>query len=102
MGTRDITDHWDGFLKEMFELGSVLKVPGRKAKCKDVILISIAYEQQYLRTMFFDKCEKKKINETTYEITNATQVEIWNCKQMIVDIYTVIDPSMMEMSVNPD
>jgi hypothetical protein len=29
----------------MFELGSVLKVPGRKAKCKDVILISIAYEQ---------------------------------------------------------
>lgn len=52
--------------------------------------------------MFFEKCEKKKINEAMYEITNATQVEIWNCKQLIVDIYNVIDPSMMEMSVNPD
>ena len=35
MGTRDITDKWDTFLKELFDLGTTLKVPGRKAKCKD-------------------------------------------------------------------
>lgn len=34
MGTRDISDNWDTFLKELFELMQVLKVPGRKAKCK--------------------------------------------------------------------
>jgi len=33
-----------------------------------------------MRTMFFDKCEKKSIDGTAYEITNGTQVEIWNCK----------------------
>lgn len=37
--------------------------------------------------MFFEKCEKKSIDGTNYEITNGTQVEIWNCKQMINDIY---------------
>lgn len=33
MGTRDISDKWDTFLKELFELTVNLKVPGRKAKC---------------------------------------------------------------------
>jgi hypothetical protein len=32
MGTKDISDKWDTFLKELFELMTVLKVPGRKAK----------------------------------------------------------------------
>ena len=36
MGTKDITDKWDQFLTELYELGSILKVPGRKAKCKVV------------------------------------------------------------------
>jgi hypothetical protein len=36
MGTRDITDNWNTFLSELYEVGSVLKVPGRKAKCKIV------------------------------------------------------------------
>jgi hypothetical protein len=31
-GTKDISDKWDTYLKEMFELMAVLKVPGRKAK----------------------------------------------------------------------
>lgn len=33
MGTRDISDKWDQFLKELYELTVFLKVPGRKAKC---------------------------------------------------------------------
>lgn len=122
MGTRDITDNWDHFLKELFEVGSALKVPGRKAKCKfltdtaknleDIFfdveslpyfpICCVAYEQQYIRTMFFDKCEKKSIDGVNYEITNGTQVEIWNCKQLINDIYQVIDPGMMEISLNAD
>ena len=36
-GTSDITFNMDIFLKELYELGSVLKVPGRKAKCMTVI-----------------------------------------------------------------
>ena len=52
--------------------------------------------------MFFEKCEKKAIDGTTYEVTNGTQVEIWNCKQMINDIYQMIDPGMMEISLNAD
>jgi hypothetical protein len=30
--------------------------------------------------MFFEKAEKKAIDGTTYEISNNTGVEIWNCK----------------------
>ena len=34
MGTRDITYNLEIYLKELFEVGTVLKVPGRKAKRK--------------------------------------------------------------------
>ena len=60
------------------------------------------YEQQYIRTMFFDKVEKKSLDGVMYEITNGTQVEIWNCKQQIVDIYTYVEPDMMNMQLNAD
>eukprot|EP00347_Sterkiella_histriomuscorum_P002631 403367399 len=90
MGTRDISDKWDTFLKELFELTAFLKVPGRKAK---------SFEQQYVRTMFLEKCEKKTIDGITYDITNNTQVEIWNCKSKIVEIFNSLDPSMMEMQL---
>lgn len=49
--------------------------------------------------MFLEKCEKKSIDGVTYEITNATQVEIWNCKSKIVEIYNYVDPGMMEMQL---
>jgi hypothetical protein len=35
MGLLDITDNWTTFLNELFEMGTVLKVPGRKAKRKE-------------------------------------------------------------------
>jgi hypothetical protein len=34
MGVSDIIDNWTTFLNELYEVGTVLKVPGRKAKCK--------------------------------------------------------------------
>ncbi len=99
MGLVDITDNWTQFLNELYEVGTVLNVPGRKAKCKlETVKISffcwnvvnpmkilipmfvIVYEQQYIRTMFFSKVEKIVIDGIPFEITNGTQVEIWNCK----------------------
>ena len=52
--------------------------------------------------MFFDKCEKKSIDGTNYEISNGTQVEIWNCKQLLFQIYNVIDSDMMNITLNVD
>jgi len=52
--------------------------------------------------MFLEKCEKKAIDGTTYEISNNTQVEIWNCKTKIVEIFNCLDPGMFEMSITPD
>lgn len=49
--------------------------------------------------MFFEKVEKKTIDGVTYDISNSTQVEIWNCKQKIVDIYIYLDPDMMAMNL---
>ena len=34
MGLSDIIDNWTTFLNELYEVGTVLKVPGRKAKSK--------------------------------------------------------------------
>jgi hypothetical protein len=35
MATKDITDNWDTFLRELYDVGTALKVPGRKAKRKE-------------------------------------------------------------------
>jgi hypothetical protein len=52
--------------------------------------------------MFLEKCEKKTIDGITYEISNSTQVEMWNCKSKIVEIFNYLDPGMMEMQLNVD
>jgi hypothetical protein len=49
--------------------------------------------------MFLEKCEKKTIDGVTYDITNNTQVEIWNCKGKIVEIFNYLEPQMMEMQL---
>lgn len=56
----------------------------------------------YCRTMFLEKCEKKTIDGVTYEITNNTQVEMWNCKSKLVEIFNYLDPGMMDMQLQPD
>lgn len=70
LGLCDISDDFTLFLNMLFEMVQELKVPGRKAKCKllNLILFLKAYEQQYVRTMFFVKEETGKvpIDGTTY------------------------------------
>ena len=65
-----------------------LKVPGRKAK---------AYEQQYVRTMFFDKVETVTIDGNFHELSNAAKFETYNCKNALVEIYNYLDPENMAM-----
>lgn len=48
MGTRDISDKWDQFLKELYELTVFLKVPGRKAKCNHQILCTLQFSLHLL------------------------------------------------------
>ena len=43
MGLLDITDNWTTFLNELFEMGTVLKVPGRKAKRKQSLSLTAKF-----------------------------------------------------------
>lgn len=52
--------------------------------------------------MFLEKCEKKTIDGVTYDITNSSQVEIWNCRAKIVEIFNYLDPGMMEIQLTHD
>jgi hypothetical protein len=45
----------------------------------------------YVRTMFFEKCEKFFIDGITFDITMGTSVEIWNCKEKLVEIFNAFD-----------
>lgn len=49
--------------------------------------------------MFFDKCEKITIDGVHYDISNASSVELWNCKGKIEEIFRTLDPGMMEMQL---
>lgn len=65
-----------------------MKVPGRKAK---------AYEQRVMRTMFFERCESIKIDGKLYEVSNASNVDHFNCKQHMCQIWQLqFDPSNVE------
>ena len=64
--------------------------------------LCLAYEQQYCRTMFFEKCEFMFIDGVKYPISNAAQVELWTCKSKIVEIYNTLDAGMMDMQCSKD
>lgn len=40
--------------------------------------------------MFFAKVEKIQIDGTTYEITNPCQVDMWNCKANLYEMYNFL------------
>lgn len=54
----------------------------------------------YIRTMFFEKCEKFTIDGVTFDITNATGVEIWNCKEKLVEIFNYFENDSLEMNLS--
>lgn len=41
MATVDVIDYWDTFLNELYELMTVMKIPGRKVKGKWYITFKI-------------------------------------------------------------
>jgi len=47
--------------------------------------------------MFFEKCESFNIDGKVYEISNGAMVDMWNCKEAIVEIFNFVDPGMMEL-----
>ena len=93
MGVIDIYDDYQPYLDAKFQMVQDLKVPGRKAK---------AYEQMYVRTMFFEKCESLNIDGKVYDISNGAMVDMWNCKEAIVEIYNVLAPDRMSMDLSSE
>lgn len=89
MSCTDISENYQPYLDALFEMVQDLKVPGRKAK---------SYEQMYCRTMFFEKCETIKIDGTSYDISNGAQVDMWNCKGAICEIYAFLDAGTVDMN----
>ena len=49
--------------------------------------------------MFFEKGGKKFIDGTTYEISNTSQIEMWNCRAAINDIFVSLDPGEFERTI---
>ena len=62
LSNKDLCFNYQPFFDSLFEMVQELKVPGRKAKI---------FEQQFIRTMFFEKCEHFSIDGTNYPLTNA-------------------------------
>lgn len=50
--------------------------------------------------MFFEKKEQVTIDGVTYVIPNKAMVEIWNCKEKLVEIFGVFDNDAIEMNLN--
>lgn len=48
--------------------------------------------------MFFEKCETIKIDGTAYEISNGAQVDMWNCKGAICEVYAFLDAGTVDMN----
>jgi hypothetical protein len=70
----DITQDFQPYLNKKHHMCQTIKPKVGKAK---------SYEQMYMRTMFFDKCEKKTIDGHTYEISNGSNVDMSNCKECL-------------------
>ena len=49
--------------------------------------------------MIFEKMqdEKKFIDGTTYTYSNSAAVDMFKCKEALVDIYNILDPEQMSM-----
>jgi hypothetical protein len=41
--------------------------------------------------MFFRRCEKIEIDGKVFELSNATNVETYNCKMQFMDVYNSIE-----------
>ena len=53
-----------------------------------------------MRTMFFDKCEKKTIDGHTYEISNGSNVDMFNCKTNLYEMCNYMQDPYDERDFN--
>lgn len=51
------------------------------------VVFFVAYEQSVLRTMFFERAEIIKIDGKDYPISNASNIDHFNCKQHLCGIW---------------
>jgi hypothetical protein len=49
--------------------------------------------------MFFEKCETIHIDGTEYVISNSAMVDMWNCKENLVEVFNVLDDGTMDMDL---
>lgn len=47
--------------------------------------------------MFQEKKEAVDIDGVNYPISNAAMVEMWNCKESLVEIFNYLDPERIDM-----
>ena len=50
--------------------------------------------------MFFQKVESITIDGIPFTLTMEAKVELWNCKEALVNIYNKVEDSLMEMELN--
>ena len=86
LAVMDVSDDYQPMLNALFDLQGVMKI-----KCK-----AKQYEQQYFRTMFFEKCDTKNIDGKVYDISNNAKVDCFNCKEAISEVFRFLDPENME------
>jgi hypothetical protein len=70
----DISSDWTRVLTELRKLMEICKVPKTKV-----------LEQEYIRTMFFEKLKENQLTVTfdgeEYSVSQAANVDIWSCRQ---------------------
>ena len=92
---KDISIDMQFYFDELFSLMQFMKV-SKKAK---------AYEQKFIRTMYFERLEKGNevfIDGNPYQISMQANVENFNCRQAIFEIHNLFEEGRMQMELTPD
>ena len=58
------------------------------------------YEQQFVRTMFFPKCDEISYDGNFKELSNNVKNEMFYSRTAIIEIYNYLDPENMAMSLD--
>ena len=85
LSVKDVSYDMQPFLDSMFQLVQDIKVPGKKAK---------GYEQQFVRTMIFDKIDAAApsytIDGIKYELTSVAANDTFKYKSNLVEIHDFV------------
>ena len=73
-GTEDISDNWAPFLQELFETGTQLKVPGRKAKCKVALSLLVTNSLQCMSRSISGPCFSQRLISSLWTVSALTSL----------------------------